>query len=99
MSTAPCPTISTPTCVNSSAALKSIPPAEIVVARPPQNPRFDEPLSGRYWQVGAGETLLRSRSLWDSTLALPHDQLSEGDPLSSDRGAGRKLLLVGNGGS
>ena len=68
---------------------------QIVVARPPQNPRFDEPLSGRYWQVGAGETLLRSRSLWDSTLALPRDQLSEGQThYHQIEGPGGKLLLV-----
>jgi len=37
------------------------------------DPRFSIPFSGHYWQVediGTG-TLVRSRSLWDTTLALP----------------------------
>ncbi len=42
------------------------------------DPRFGEPLSGLYWQVGAGDRVLRSRSLWDSTLALPADELADG---------------------
>ncbi len=36
------------------------------------DPRYDQPLSGSYWQVaGAEGPVLRSRSLWDG--ALPHD--------------------------
>ncbi|OQM74642.1 sensor histidine kinase [Manganibacter manganicus] len=38
------------------------------------DPRFSIPLSGHYWQiedVGSGR-LVRSRSLWDATLALPN---------------------------
>lgn len=44
------------------------------------DPRFDQPLSGLYWQVqdDAHHALIRSRSLWDGMLALPHDQLSLG---------------------
>lgn len=48
----------------------------LVVARPPADPRFAEPLSGLYWQVAQGETLLRSRSLWDTALTLPQDDLA-----------------------
>ncbi len=34
-------------------------------------PRFDQPYSGWYWQIGAdGRPLLRSRSLWDELLPL-----------------------------
>lgn len=41
--------------------------------RPLPDPRFQQPLSGWYWQiVGADGPVLRSRSLWDST--LPFDQ-------------------------
>lgn len=45
------------------------------------DPRFEEPLSGLYWQVqdDARHTLLRSRSLWDSKIDLPRDRLSLGD--------------------
>ncbi|WP_421915332.1 sensor histidine kinase [Mesorhizobium sp.] len=37
------------------------------------DPRFANPLSGHYWQVEdlSSHTLVRSRSLWDATLALP----------------------------
>lgn len=42
------------------------------MARPPSDPRFTRPLSGYYWQVETGNgPPLRSRSLWDGTLALP----------------------------
>ena len=45
---------------------------EIELTRPPGDPEFERPLSGRYWQITAsGGTPLRSRSLWDQTLKLP----------------------------
>ncbi|MET0029160.1 MAG: sensor histidine kinase [Candidatus Thiodiazotropha sp.] len=45
------------------------------------DPRFEEPLSGLYWQVqdDARPTLLRSRSLWDNVIKLPQDQLQVGE--------------------
>lgn len=44
----------------------------IIVTRPPADPRFADPLSGLYWQISDGhDRLLRSRSLWDTILALP----------------------------
>jgi signal transduction histidine kinase len=48
---------------------------QLAVAHPPADPRFDEPLSGLYWQidVDANGKILRSRSLWDSELALPSE--------------------------
>jgi signal transduction histidine kinase len=49
----------------------------LVMARPPADPRFDEPLSGLYWQLGDDRGhFLRSRSLWDTTLSLPDDEPS-----------------------
>lgn len=51
---------------------------EPVMSRSPVDPRFMQPLSGLYWQVQFGETALRSRSLWDSRLALPADELADG---------------------
>ncbi len=53
------------------------PGGEAAVARPPADPRFDQPLSGLYWQVtgDTGGEPLRSRSLWDSRLTLPADEL------------------------
>jgi signal transduction histidine kinase len=46
---------------------------EIKLATPPADPRFEVPLSGLYWQIIHEQkgTVLRSRSLWDSDLALP----------------------------
>ncbi len=45
------------------------------------DPRFAEPLSGLYWQIQDDErpTLLRSRSLWDSVIELPRDELALGE--------------------
>jgi signal transduction histidine kinase len=54
------------------------PAGEITLSRPPADPRFDQPLSGLYWQVAdeaSGQTV-RSRSLWDARLALPPDKLN-----------------------
>jgi signal transduction histidine kinase len=47
----------------------------IVLLSRPADPRFEQPLSGLYWQMDdllSGATL-RSRSLWDDVLALPAD--------------------------
>ncbi|ABD90453.1 sensor histidine kinase [Rhodopseudomonas palustris] len=51
-----------------------------IVARPPADPRFSDPLSGLYWQISDDRSeLLRSRSLWDSMLALPADEVASGE--------------------
>lgn len=56
------------------------PQNNLVATRPPVDPRFADPLSGLYWQVTDDRgQLLRSRSLWDATLALPADDLSPGE--------------------
>lgn len=49
----------------------------LILERPLADPRFEEPLSGLYWQITEepGEVVLRSRSLWDGTLDLPTDRL------------------------
>ena len=39
---------------------------------PSVDPLYDQPFSGRYWQIALGERLLRSRSLWDYRLPLDH---------------------------
>lgn len=54
---------------------------------PPSDPRLNKPLSGLYWQIdriaAAGEhpakNVLRSRSLWDETLAVPADAPADGE--------------------
>lgn len=61
------------------------------------DPRFDQPLSGLYWQIDRGaKPELRSRSLWDSTLALPDNQLRADNPsvLDLTGPGGPKLLAV-----
>jgi signal transduction histidine kinase len=54
-------------------------------SREPADPRFARPFSGLYWQVAkGGETLLRSRSLWDQDLVLPPSQLNLGEKKRHD---------------
>ncbi len=57
------------------AAAELDPVGEVRFNRPPAEPRFEEPYSGRYWQVSAkGHSDFRSRSLWDRTLRLDLDK-------------------------
>jgi len=74
---------------------------QLTVQPEPPDPRFHRPLSGLYWQVddasagGAGTGLLRSRSLWDTTLRLPTDQLAPGAVHAHTlTGPGGQTLLV-----
>jgi signal transduction histidine kinase len=56
------------------------PEGNLVVTRPPADPRFADPLSGLYWQIGDDRgRMLRSRSLWDTTLSLPVDDVAPGE--------------------
>jgi signal transduction histidine kinase len=61
------------------------------------DPAFQRPLSGLYWQVSdSGRAVLRSRSLWDSTLALGSPlsrpgELREGEASGP---AGQSLIVV-----
>ena len=50
------------------------------LAREPADPRFSRVLGGLYWQIGeaASGRKLVSRSLWDGSLELPQDELSNG---------------------
>jgi signal transduction histidine kinase len=43
------------------------------------DPRWQRPYSGLYWQIDGPENVQRSRSLWDTTLKLPADPLSDGE--------------------
>lgn len=68
----------------------------LIMTRPPADPRFADPLSGLYWQVrdDRGE-LLRSRSLWDTTIVLPQDKLAPGEVHRHEtRGPGGARMLV-----
>lgn len=60
------------------------------------DPRFASPLSGHYWQVEnlATHDLVRSRSLWDATLALP-DQAARGELKKEElKGPGGELTVA-----
>lgn len=44
----------------------------------PADPRLHTPAAGYYWQVSGAGGMLRSRSLWDSTLDVPADIPEQG---------------------
>ncbi len=55
------------------AGIDRAPDGKLVVKTAPSDPRFSRPFSGLYWQAAfetSGE-VIRSRSLWDSTIAIP----------------------------
>jgi signal transduction histidine kinase len=59
-----------------AASLELDDQGQLSLRQPLSDPRFRRPLSGLYWQIGGpGETILSSRSLWDSVLALPADSV------------------------
>lgn len=62
----------------SSLAFK--PDGSPTLSRAPADPRFNQQFSGLYWQIEeeGGRVLMRSRSLWDTALALPPDRLPPG---------------------
>ncbi|HET8995972.1 MAG TPA: ATP-binding protein [Acetobacteraceae bacterium] len=50
------------------------------LVRPMTDPRFQRPYAALYWQVDLPDgSALRSRSLWDSRLALPNDTPADGE--------------------
>jgi signal transduction histidine kinase len=69
----------------------------LLLERPLADPRFEEPLSGLYWQITDEPSgfVLRSRSLWDGTLGLPTDSLQTGQVhRHTIAGPGGATLLV-----
>ncbi|MCR9220580.1 MAG: HAMP domain-containing histidine kinase [Alphaproteobacteria bacterium] len=63
-----------------TAALVVAPSGAVGLSEAPVDPRFREPYSGLYWQIGRGDAVLRSsRSLWDARLPLPDDDLRPGE--------------------
>ncbi|THV24712.1 sensor histidine kinase [Peteryoungia ipomoeae] len=61
---------------------------DLILSEKSQDPRFQEPLGGLYWQVTDDRSaLLRSPSLWDTQLALP--------PPRPDPGANRQYRISG----
>lgn len=77
------------------AGLGLAPDGALTLTRPLADPRFDRPLSGLYWQIDADGALLRSRSLWDTALALPADEPGVADVhVHTLPGPGGASLLV-----
>jgi signal transduction histidine kinase len=72
------------------------PQGKLVLTSTPVDPRFADPLSGLYWQVGDDRgQLLRSRSLWDSAMKLPADRLGPGETHQHEAdGPGGQRVLV-----
>ncbi|MDT3685934.1 MAG: HAMP domain-containing sensor histidine kinase [Pseudorhodoplanes sp.] len=69
---------------------------QLEITRPPVDPRFANPLSGLYWQVSDERgDMLRSRSLWDTTMALPLDDPGPGEVHHHETaGPGGSRMLV-----
>ncbi len=62
-----------------SGAVETGGPEGVEIVDGPFDPRFEQPLSGLYWQVTRnGKVVDTSRSLWDETLILPLDDLAPG---------------------
>lgn len=62
------------------SAVELTPSGAPQLVREPSDPRFSEPFSGLYWQISTAEgASVRSRSLWDTTLQLPGDELAVGE--------------------
>lgn len=65
----------------------------ITMVRPLGDPRFDQIFSGWYWQVSEPSgRMVRSRSLWDSTIPVAGDQNPHQRRIDGPRG--RPLLVV-----
>ncbi len=80
-----------------AAAITVAADGRVSLAHDPSDPRFTQPLSGLYWQVDAANQpgLLRSRSLWDTVIALPADPLAPGGVHAHVlQGPGEQRLLI-----
>lgn len=89
-----------------SAGIERGPDGALVIAAPPADARYRQPLSGHYWQVETAAGPLVSRSLWDALLKLPadvgpfgalHTHLLEGPGGESLLVVDRRLALPGDG--
>lgn len=64
------------------AASNAKPDGDIAIARGPDEPRFEQPYSGWYWEIMDDKgPILRSRSLWDQVLS-PDMRLLGGEHLA-----------------
>ncbi|MGB5540275.1 MAG: ATP-binding protein [Gammaproteobacteria bacterium] len=79
------------------AGISLMPDGRVTTTAALADPRFDQPISGLYWQVQDEQRprLLRSRSLWDDVITLPDDRLAPGTVHEHDLPgpAGQSLLV------
>ncbi|WP_075293217.1 sensor histidine kinase [Pararhizobium arenae] len=68
--------------------------AVIDVVRPPADPRFETPLSGLYWQIDTPQGQRFSRSLWDTSLAVPRQTAVGVQQLHLEKADGSDLIAV-----
>jgi signal transduction histidine kinase len=76
------------------ASLRQQPDGRLSLDRQPVDPRFNEPLSGLYWQIESAGTVLRSRSLWDGELRLAPLDPGSSKALRIAGPPGRTLFVV-----
>ena len=58
-------------------------------------PRFRQPLAGRYWQIQTGNTFkLKSLSLWETELAVPMPEPQQGVRYQKIRGPDKQVLYA-----
>lgn len=76
--------------------LRHSPAGQIEIGKMPSDPRFEQPLSGLYWQVAIEPSgpVLRSRSLWDFQLTLPDAKVDDAVHQSRLPGPGGSRLYV-----
>ena len=66
---------------NQIAAGLAVVDGSIQLSMQPADPRFGIPNGGLYWQIDRGDgSHLRSRSLWETILVLPPDDVVDGSP-------------------
>lgn len=77
------------------ASVTADPSGKLALSRQLLDPRFQTPLSGLYWQISGPAGSLRSRSLWDASLALPGEPAADGSAhVSMISGPGSQRLLA-----
>ena len=77
------------------AASEWRPDTGLALRRPLPDPRYQQPLSGWYWQISSTKgALLRSRSLWDTNLAAVTVTVSLGKGVSFDTVTGPNGTLL-----
>lgn len=78
-----------------AGALETDAAGKLLLARQMADPRFQQPLSGLYWQIAMDQQEpLRSRSLWDESLDLPPPGGSEEGRILRIAGPDAKPLIA-----